>query len=71
MKEAVDDAIDQCSEIQNVRESIEISRGFAEDATDEKQKQHHISQGSRLVHQHQTVFDDLLKASEISNAISN
>ncbi|KAI0072968.1 hypothetical protein K474DRAFT_1723915 [Panus rudis PR-1116 ss-1] len=38
VKNAVDDAIDQCAEVLNLRDSIEQSRVLAEQATDERQK---------------------------------
>lgn len=45
MKSAVDDAIDQCSTVYNLRNSIEEARLKAEEATDEKQKRIHTSKG--------------------------
>ncbi|KAL0953290.1 hypothetical protein HGRIS_004539 [Hohenbuehelia grisea] len=41
VKNVVDDAIDQCAEVFNLRESIEEARTRAEQATDEKQKKIH------------------------------
>ncbi|EIW57292.1 uncharacterized protein TRAVEDRAFT_59033 [Trametes versicolor FP-101664 SS1] len=38
VKQAVDDAIDQCSEVFNLRDSIEEARARAEQATDEQQR---------------------------------
>lgn len=38
VKQAVDDAIDQCSEVFNLRDSIEEARSRAEQATDEQQR---------------------------------
>ena len=38
VKNIVDDAIDQCAVIYNVRDSIEESRSLAEQASDERQK---------------------------------
>ena len=45
MKSAVDDAIDQCSTVYNLRNSIEEARLKAEEATDEKQKKIYTSKG--------------------------
>ncbi|KAG6832796.1 hypothetical protein H0H92_009414 [Tricholoma furcatifolium] len=45
VKNAVDDAIDQCSAVLNLRESIEESRNKAEQATDEKQKRSFAQKG--------------------------
>jgi len=45
VKSAVDDAIDQCSAVYNLRDSIEEARLRAEQATDEKQKRLHTSKG--------------------------
>ncbi|KAE9405167.1 hypothetical protein BT96DRAFT_916343 [Gymnopus androsaceus JB14] len=41
VKETVDNAIDQCAVVNNLRDSIEESRVQAEQATDEKQKRAH------------------------------
>lgn len=46
VKNAVDDAIDQCSEVFNLRDSIEEARNLAEQATDERQKRRHAQRGS-------------------------
>ena len=45
VKSAVDDAIDQCSTVYNLRNSIEEARLKAEEATDEKQKRIYTSKG--------------------------
>ena len=45
IKDIVDDAIDQCSAVFNLRDSIEESRNRAEQATDEKQKRMHAQKG--------------------------
>ncbi|KAG8942418.1 hypothetical protein FRC03_003227 [Tulasnella sp. 419] len=45
VKEVVDDAIDQCGELLNLRDSIEMYRISAEDATDEKQRRLNIQRG--------------------------
>ena len=49
VKDIVDDAIDQCSAVYNLRDSIEESRNRAEQATDEKQKRIHAQKGQRLL----------------------
>lgn len=45
MKSAVDDAIDQCSAVYNLRDAIEDARANAESATDERQARVHTSKG--------------------------
>ncbi|KAG6900693.1 hypothetical protein C0993_005005 [Termitomyces sp. T159_Od127] len=45
VKNAVDDAIDQCSAVINLREAIEKSRNQAESATDEKEKRAFAQKG--------------------------
>lgn len=46
VKNIVDDAVDQCSAVFNLRDSIEESRNNAEQATDEKQKRAFAQKGS-------------------------
>lgn len=48
VKNAVDDAIDQCSVVFNLRDSIEEARTRAEEATDEQQKRMHAAKGTLL-----------------------
>ncbi|KAF9000645.1 inositol hexakisphosphate-domain-containing protein [Cyathus striatus] len=45
VKNSVDEAIDQCSTVYNLRDAIEESRARAEQAGDEKQKRAHASKG--------------------------
>ncbi|KAH9915114.1 inositol hexakisphosphate-domain-containing protein [Fomitopsis serialis] len=45
VKNTVDDAIDQCAEVINLRESIEEARSRAEQATDERQRRLHAHKG--------------------------
>jgi hypothetical protein len=45
VKSAVDDAIDQCSTVYNLRNAIEEARLKAVEATDEKQKRLHTLKG--------------------------
>lgn len=45
MKNAVDDAIDQCAVVYNLREAIEESRVRAEQATDDRQRKIHMQKG--------------------------
>ncbi|KIP04476.1 hypothetical protein PHLGIDRAFT_75887 [Phlebiopsis gigantea 11061_1 CR5-6] len=45
VKNTVDDAIDQCSEVFNLRDSIEEARNLAEQAPDERQKRLHAQRG--------------------------
>lgn len=46
VKSAVDEAIDQCSIVYNLRDAIEESRARAEEATDERQKRIHAQKGA-------------------------
>ena len=46
VKGTVDEVIDQCSAIFNLRDSIEEARARAEEATDEKQRRMHASKGT-------------------------
>lgn len=46
VKNAVDDAIDQCAEVINLRDAIEEARIRAEQASDEKQRKIHAQKGS-------------------------
>lgn len=45
VKLAVDDAIDQCAEVFNLRDSIEEARSKAELASDEQQRRAHAHRG--------------------------
>ena len=45
VKQAVDDAIDQCAEVFNLRDSIEEARMRAEQATDERTRKQHAHRG--------------------------
>lgn len=45
VKNSVDEAIDQCSDVYNLRDAIEESRARAEEATDEKQKKAYAQKG--------------------------
>ncbi|TFK90507.1 hypothetical protein K466DRAFT_660775 [Polyporus arcularius HHB13444] len=45
VKQAVDDAIDRCAEVFNLRDSIEEARMRAEQATDERQRKQHAHRG--------------------------
>ena len=45
VKQAVDDAIDQCAEVMNLRDSIEEARSRAEQAPDERQRRLHAHRG--------------------------
>lgn len=46
IKDTVDNVIDQCAVVYNLRESIEESRVQAEQATDDKQKRAHAQKGT-------------------------
>lgn len=45
VKSTVDDAIDQCSAVYNLRESIDLLRVKSEEATDEGQKKLYAQKG--------------------------
>ena len=45
VKNTVDDAIDQCAEVYNLRDSIEESRAHAEQASDERRKRQFAQKG--------------------------
>ena len=49
VKNIVDDAIDQCAVVYNLRDSIENSRTKAEKATIEKEKRMHAQRGSDII----------------------
>lgn len=46
IKETVDNAVDQCAVVYNLRDSIEESRVQAEQAVDDKQKRAHAQKGT-------------------------
>ena len=48
VKHTVDDAIDQCAEVFNLRDSIEEARARAEQATDERQRKLHAHRGLQI-----------------------
>lgn len=66
VKSSVDDAIDQCSAVYNLRESIEESRVLAERSTDEKQKRTHVSKGLHNLRRYfeLIVFQSYLQSTE-------
>lgn len=45
VKDAVDNAVDQCAEVFNLRDSIEELRIMAEQSTDERQKRQYAQKG--------------------------
>lgn len=47
VKETVDDAIDQCGDVYNLRDSIETFRMHAEEAMDARQKHLYYQRGKR------------------------
>lgn len=57
VKRAVDDAIDRCSAVYNLREAIEESRVRAEEATDDKLIRLHTSKGMYTVCRLSICFD--------------
>ncbi|KAG2107438.1 inositol hexakisphosphate-domain-containing protein [Suillus discolor] len=57
VKNTVDEAIDRCAIVMNLRDSIEDERDLAEKATDEKQKRIHASKG---IHNLQRYFELIL-----------
>ena len=48
VKIAVDDAIDRCAEVYNLREAIEEARVLAMQTTDERQRRMHTQKGPIL-----------------------
>jgi hypothetical protein len=73
VKAAVDDAIDQCAEVFNLRDSIEEARIRAEQAVDEREKRSFAQKGllhpswhanvSLIAHKASTIYDDTLSLS--------
>jgi hypothetical protein len=55
----VDDAIDRCSAVLNLRDAIEDSRVRVEEATDERQIRLHTSKGEVLFY-HYLTFNSLI-----------
>ncbi|KAF9485182.1 hypothetical protein BDN70DRAFT_910314 [Pholiota conissans] len=66
VKSAVDDAIDQCSAVYNLRDAIEDSRVFAEEAADEKQTRMHTAKGIQNLRRYfeLIVFQSYLQSTE-------
>ncbi|KAG6902829.1 hypothetical protein C0995_010714 [Termitomyces sp. Mi166 len=66
IKNAVDDAIDQCSAVINLRDAIEKSRNQAESATDEKQKRAFAQKGLQNLRRYfeLIVFQSYLQTTE-------
>ena len=71
VKAAVDDAIDQCAEVFNLRDSIEESRIRAEQATDEREKRSFAQKGLLHPYLHANVSLIALKASTIYDDTSS
>jgi len=65
VKAAVDDAIDQCAEVFNLRDSIEEARIRAEQAADEREKRSFAQKGLLHPYLHANVSLIALKASRI------
>ncbi|KAG6865984.1 hypothetical protein C0991_009986 [Blastosporella zonata] len=66
VKNTVDDAIDQCSAVLNLREAIEESRNKAEQATDERQKKSFAQKGLQNLRRYfeLIVFQSYLQTTE-------
>lgn len=66
MKHAVDNAIDHCSSVINLRESIEEARLRAEQASDEKQKRMHTTKALQYLRRYfeLIVFQAFLHSTE-------
>ncbi|KAF5341719.1 hypothetical protein D9611_001925 [Ephemerocybe angulata] len=66
VKTAVDEAIDQCSQVYNLRDSIEEARERANEATDEKQKRAHAAKGMQNLRRYfeLIVFQAYLQSTE-------
>ena len=65
VKAAVDDAIDQCAEVFNLRDSIEEARIRAEQATDEREKRSFAQKGLLHTYLHANILLIPLKASRV------
>jgi hypothetical protein len=65
VKAAVDDAIDQCAEVFNLRDSIEEARIRAEQAKDEREKKSFAQKGRFHPYFHANVSLIPLKASRV------
>jgi hypothetical protein len=66
IKMAVDEAIDQCSAVYNMRDAIEEARARAEEAVDEKQKRVHAAKGMQNLRRYfeLMVFQAYLQSTE-------
>ncbi|KAF8199666.1 inositol hexakisphosphate-domain-containing protein [Pholiota molesta] len=66
VKSAVDNAIDQCSAVYNLRDAIEDARTLAEEANDEKQTRVHTSKGLQNLRRYfeLIVFQSYLQSTE-------
>ncbi|TFK46087.1 hypothetical protein OE88DRAFT_1668241 [Heliocybe sulcata] len=66
VKDAVDDAIDQCAEVYNLRDSIEEYRALAEQATDDKQKKSLAQKGLHNLRRYfeMIIFQSYLQSTE-------
>ena len=71
VKAAVDDAIDQCAEVFNLRDSIEEARIRAEQATDEREKRSFAQKGLFHPYCHTNVSPIPLKASRVYDGTLN
>jgi len=56
VKEVVDDAIDKCGELFNLRDSIESFRIAAEEANDERQKKINAQKGENVINFRRTLI---------------
>lgn len=57
VKNAVDDAIDQCAEVFNLRDSIEQSRMRAEQVQDERSKKQFAQKGMYACHTEERIIE--------------
>ncbi|CCL99307.1 uncharacterized protein FIBRA_01323 [Fibroporia radiculosa] len=66
VKRIVDDAIDQCAEVVNLRESIEEARSRAEQATEERQRRHFAHRGLQYLRRYfeLIIFQAYLQSTE-------
>ena len=67
MKNAVDEAIDQCAEVFNLRDSIEELRTQAEHASDEKTKKIFAQKGNFFVCHHRFALTRVCLATGLQN----
>lgn len=71
VKAKVDDAIDQCATVYNIRDAIEDARARAEQSTEEQQKRAHAQKGMTTNNSPKVYDPTTLQACRISGVTSN